>query len=207
MRRTPWATYVWPGLPQLWSHGAWSGLFFAIGFAALVNLGLATSLLWSELFTPAMRILVWLAVGGFWVISAVFSYRWHRQYPVGLVTAWSEGQFRQAVAHYLKGDWFEAEHVLVGLLQRDPRDVDATLMLATLLRHTRRLGEAGACLSRLERLDGAEKWELEIRRERELLQAASMSRLDQDGAGNSEPAVEGTEKQKHSQGQKPAQAA
>jgi hypothetical protein len=45
-------------------------------------------------------------------------------------------------------------------------------MLATLLRHTKRYREAGASLDRLERFEGSEKWELEIRRERDLLDAA-----------------------------------
>ena len=44
-------------------------------------------------------------------------------------------------------------------------DVDAHLLLASLLRHTKRLNEAREQLQRLERLDGAEKWQMEIGRE------------------------------------------
>jgi hypothetical protein len=119
-----------------------------------------------------MRNLVWLAIGTFWVTSAVFSYRWHRLYPAGEFTPTTEDRFREALDHYLRGNWFEAEHVLVSLLRRNPRDMDAGLMLATMLRHTRRFPESRACLDRLERFDGSEKWELEIRRERELLESA-----------------------------------
>ena len=61
------------------------------------------------------------------------------------------------------------------LLRREQRDVDARLMLATLMRHTARADEAMKQLDLLASLDGAEKWELEIRRERELLAAASDS--------------------------------
>ena len=172
MHTTPWATYLWPGLPHIWSCGAWSGLFFACGFAVLLNLGLAASLVWSELFNPGMRNLIWLAIGAFWVGSAVFSYRWFRQHPVGQRTGPREDDFREALNHYLKGNWFEAEHVLTGLLRRNPRDLDAGLMLATLLRHTKRYREARVSLDRLERYEGSEKWELEIRRERDLLEAA-----------------------------------
>jgi len=70
---------------------------------------------------------------------------------------------------YLQADWFESERALRRLLEENPRDLDAGLMLATLLRRTGRPGEAERELDRIERFDGSEKWELEIRRERELL--------------------------------------
>ena len=72
----------------------------------------------------------------------------------------------------MKGDYYRAEHVLEGLLRRNLRDVDARLMLATLLRHTGRLDEAAGELDALARLEGAGKWELEMRREREFLTEA-----------------------------------
>ena len=72
----------------------------------------------------------------------------------------------------MKGDYYQAEHVLEGLLRRNLRDVDARLMLATLLRHTGRLDEAAGQLDTLARFEGAGKWELEMRRERELLAEA-----------------------------------
>ena len=42
-------------------------------------------------------------------------------------------------------------------------------MMASLLRHTGQLAEASDRLRRLETMDGAEKWENEIARERHLL--------------------------------------
>jgi single-stranded DNA-specific DHH superfamily exonuclease len=72
----------------------------------------------------------------------------------------------------LKGNWFEAECVLVGLLRCDPRDVDAGLMLATLFRHTGRLDEAARQLDSVERFDEAAKWIVEIDRERQWLAQA-----------------------------------
>lgn len=190
MRRMPWATNVWPGLPQLWSCGEWSGLLYALGFAALVNVALLGTLVWSELFASGVRNLLWLAVGAFWVISAVFSYRWHRQPPAERHTGRVEDEFGEALDHYLKGNWYEAEHVLLAVLRRNPRDLDAGLMLATLLRHTRRPEEATAWLDRLERFDGSEKWALEICRERELLAAAAKteSQEAEELSGASEPA-------------------
>jgi len=172
MGRMPWATYLWPGLPQIWRDGSWSGLAMAVGFAALVNLALMASLLWIELFSPGVRNSVWIAVAVIWCGSAVASYRWDSRYPTRRDTAPEEDAFSEAIHHYLKGDWFESEHVLRRLLGEDPRDLDAGLMLATLLRRTGRASEAERQLDRLERLDGSEKWELEISRERELLDEA-----------------------------------
>ena len=181
MDRTPWATYLWPGVPQWWRRGAWSALAFSIGFAAMVNLALAATLLWSELFTPGVRNLAWTAVVAIWLGAAILSYRWDRRHPARQDGGPAEDAFREALDHYLKGNWFEAEHVLGRLLRRDPRDLDAGMMLATLLRHTSRLDEAEGQLDRLERFDGCQKWELEIRRERELLGEARSQR-DADAA-------------------------
>ena len=86
--------------------------------------------------------------------------------------------FGKAAEQYLKGNWFETECILAGLLRRDPRDVDAGLMLATLYRHTRRLDEAAERLDQLERLDEGVKWALEINRERRWLAEARQAPSD-----------------------------
>ena len=172
MDRMPWAMYLWPGLPQLWRQGNWSALARAVGFAALVNLALAASLLWSELFTPGVRSGAWLAVAVVWGGSVWLSYRWDRRHPAGPIAVSAEDGFGEALDHYLKGNWFEAERVLGSLLRRNPRDLDAGLMLGTLFRHTGRIEEVQRELERLERFEGSQKWEWEIGRERELLQEA-----------------------------------
>ena len=77
--------------------------------------------------------------------------------------------FTPARDHYLHGNWYEAEETLVQLLRRDPNDVDARLMLATLMRHTERFDDARGQLKQLQRLEAAGKWQLEIRREWEYL--------------------------------------
>ena len=57
-------------------------------------------------------------------------------------------------------------------MRKNRRDVEARLMLATLLRHTRRPEEAARQLEVLVRLDEARKWELEIQHEWNMLAAA-----------------------------------
>ena len=179
----PWWTYLWPGLPQLWRQAGPGALATAVGFAALANLALAGSLLWSELLAPGVRIGTWVAVAVVWACAAMIS-SWQERRPAVERPDGPAGEdFALALDHYLKGNWFEAEHVLGGLLRRDPRDVDAGLMLATLFRHTGRHEEASRQLERIERWEASAKWELEIGRERELLAEARA----QDGQASGEP--------------------
>jgi hypothetical protein len=142
----------------------------AVGFASLLNLAISASWVWSELASPGVRTLVWVVVGLVWVVSVVAAFRWDRRQATWQETDAVRDAFAAAQDHYLKGNWFEAERILSGLLAENPRDVDAGLMRATLFRHTGRFGEAAGELERVERFESSRKWELEIRRERELLQ-------------------------------------
>jgi len=181
MGRRPWPTYLWPGLPQICTSGNWAGLAMAVGFALLVNLALTSTLWWSELFAAGVRSSVWVAVVVVWGTSVLVCYRSDRHSAPHPPEA---NAFAEAVDQYLRGDWFQSERVLLGLLGENPRDVDAGLMLATLLRRTGRVDEARGQLDRIERWEGSEKWELEIRRERELLEQDSREKAgDESDAG------------------------
>jgi hypothetical protein len=185
MRRLRWVTLVWPGLPQLWFAGSWTGLAMAAGFAALLNLAFVCSRLWTELFSPETRTLIWLAAGVIWIASAAVSVRWVAGLKVSGPSADDEDLFNSARSEYLKGNWFEAELALNRLLTGNLLDVEARLMLATLLRHTGRHQEAGEQLARLGRMDGAERWTLEIARQRTRL--AAQVREAAESAENAEP--------------------
>jgi tetratricopeptide (TPR) repeat protein len=165
----PWTTCLWPGLPQLWIYGSWTGLALALGTAAGFDLLVLASFGWSELIAPGLRSGVWVAFGVFWVAAAGWSMRQGRRRLAAEELNPRENGFTEALDHYLKGDYYQAEHVLEELLRRNLRDVDARLMLATLLRHTGRLDEATRELDTLVRLEGAGKWQWEIERERVLL--------------------------------------
>ena len=169
MRWTPWAAYLWPGLPQVWSTGRWPGLVLAVGFALLLNLGLASSLVWCELLTPGVRGAVWLLVLTMWGGAWLFSSRASGCAASPGQIAQAHDRFPEAIHHYLKGNWFEAERLLNELLRSCPHDVDAGLTLATLLRHTGRREEAAEQLDRMERLEGSAKWQWEIAGERQRL--------------------------------------
>jgi hypothetical protein len=164
MRRLRWFTLVWPGLPQLWFAGSWVGLALAAGFATVLNLGIVTSRLWTELLSPESQTLIWLAIGGIWIASAALSVRWVAGLRTSGPQAVDEDLFNAAQNEYLKGNWYEAEVALNRLLDRNILDVAARLMLASLLRRTGRRDEAATQLARLSRTDGAERWHLEIGR-------------------------------------------
>ncbi len=165
MRRWRWLTLLWPGLPQVWFAGAWSGLAIAAGFAAIFNLTLATTLVWTELFGAEIRWGIGATIGLVWLISAALSWRWVATLRLNSPPqAADEDLLIQARDEYLKGNWFEAEEALGRLLDRNLLDVEARLMLAALLGRVGRREEAKTQLDRLSRTDGAEKWELEISR-------------------------------------------
>lgn len=169
MSRTPWVIYLWPGLPLVWKRGEWYALALALGFAVLLNFVLVTSVIWTEVLPVSVRNGVWLVVFALWFGTSLAAWRHGvRGLPIA-EAADREKSFSDAVEHYLRGNWFEAECVLAGLLRRDLRDVDARMMLATLYRHTGRIDEAVEELDRLERIDEAAKWALEIARERRWL--------------------------------------
>ena len=166
-----WITILWPGLPQLWLRGEWSALGLAIGFSALVNIAVVATWGWTELLEP---MLLWTAWGGvvlFWLVS-LFGGVGQMSQLCGVSSMDAGGDlFRAAQGEYLKGNWFEAELALNRLLERNPSDVDAQLMLATLLRRIGQPDEARERLERLATIEGAEKWQLEITRQSRLLDA------------------------------------
>jgi hypothetical protein len=169
MYRGRWITVAWPGLAQLWFAGAWWGLALGVGFAWLANLALVSTFVWTELIDPWSRAGVWLVLVLVWVASAMLSVRQLRGFDPHAASNAAEDLFRRAGREYLSGNWIAAEQLLTQLVRSNPRDVDAQLMLASLLRRTGQLTEASQRLRRLEATDGAEKWTAEIKRERQLL--------------------------------------
>jgi hypothetical protein len=141
-------------------------LGLALAAAGLLDMILVVTFGWSELFSPGVRNALWVALGMVWLGGLVF-------FP-GAAASPSRGKdsFPEAIDHYLQGNWFQAERVLSARLRQDAGDLDARLMLATLLRRTGRWEEAQREVDVLERCEGAWKWGPEIHRERQLLTEA-----------------------------------
>jgi tetratricopeptide (TPR) repeat protein len=178
MRGGLWTSCLWPGLPQLW-RGQWSGLALAVGFSVLLNAVLLTSFVWTELVSPPIAWLAWTTVTIFWFVSTWFALK-NGQAHRELARDSREDLFPAVLGEYLQGNWFAAEALCQRLIQANGHDVDAQLMLATVLRRSGRKPEAKERLEKLLTVSGAEKWRMEIAAEWEQLSAS--------------PAAEGAEK-------------
>jgi hypothetical protein len=162
--------------------GEIAGLLTAVTFTALLNLMLVASFIWPEFLPVSWLVIGWLLVACSWCFSAWRSFRWLSETYDRQGGRCSEDLFIQAQSEYLSGHWCEAESLLQRV-NRDGRDVEAHLMLASLYRHTKRFAEARGRLRLLERLDGAEKWRSELEREQRLLDRLEAVRAVGVGAG------------------------
>lgn len=162
--------HCWPGLAELWTGGSLRGLTIAVVFGILLQLAVATSLLWPGWLSPLSRTVVWFCVVGFWLLLAAD----------GLVRACGIGTargndidlehlFQTAQREYLRGEWQEAERLLIQILAAETSDVDARLLLAMVYRHIDKLGPARRQLRQLAAMEGAVKWQFEVLGERQLL--------------------------------------
>jgi len=176
MRWGPLLLCGWPGLTGLWYRGQMSSLVVAIGFSILLNLALVSSFLWPWSLGETFPAVAWPMIFIVWATSAWIAY--HRltdvmSVPTSEKVAVPERPdtlFIQAQREYLGGHWEEAESLLWMRIEKAPRDVEARLLLITLLRHTRRLDQARIQLNDLTRYDEALEWEFEVDRERKLIE-------------------------------------
>jgi tetratricopeptide (TPR) repeat protein len=159
----------WPGAVRLWDGGWPHGLLLAAVFSILLNATLIVSWLWPALVPEHIKLVFWGITAVFWTVGWIDSRR------IRLLIDLTRRQdpqldlFLSARGEYLKRNWTAAEQILTRLLAANPDDVEARLMLATLLRHGRRWDEAKEQLRRLQRWNRAASWNLEIRREWEQL--------------------------------------
>ena len=165
----PWATFFWPGFPQIWMRGNWMALAVAVGAGCILNGALLGTLVWRELLPGEVRNAFWLVTGLIWVSAALYSACFDHDLPPYSRFDSAEDPFPGAVVEYLKGNWYEAERMLVALLRQDVRDAQARLLLAALLRRVGRLEEAERQLDALARFETSDHWQLEIQRERQLI--------------------------------------
>jgi len=167
MRFVVWIACLWPGLIQAWRLGSLRGLGLAAVFATALNLALVSSLVWprwpiASFPAGTTAAIAWASVLGLWIVGL----RWTGQ-------GWSklcppkpksdpqlEDWFREAQHEYLKGHWIAAETLLTRLLARQPADVEARLLLASVQRRRGARSQARQTLTELQPV--AARWQGEI---------------------------------------------
>ena len=182
--------YLWPGLPQMWVAARWWGLSVAVGFGLAAETWLLSVFVWDEMLGPLATRGLAVAVFAGWVIGVVTNRRWISRCRQEADADAGEDLFPGALAEYLQGNWFAAEQKCRDLIARNEEDLEARLLLATLLRHVGRTDEAGSELNTLAKIEGAGKWALEIAYERRLLIEAKDEVIEEAAeTENSQPAL------------------
>jgi hypothetical protein len=175
MRGASWITGLWPGLRRLWHHGDVSSLAVAFAFAALLNLALWASFVRFDTVSSAWRLWAWVSLAVFWVFGL-----WQGVRECSTPGDAARGQnqqdlFIRAQSQYLRGHWVEAQMLLEQLIRRDPGDVEAHLLLASVYRRARRIDLSCRQLRQVQDCAGAAKWRFEIGRELAAIEKPSAS--------------------------------
>ena len=118
MRRMPWPAYLWPGLPQLARDGNWAALAVGRGGGGPAERGAAGHLRLTEIVAPGPRIICWTFLGLAWS-GAIGFWTWNDRQRAATLATTDGKTFEEAVAEYLKGNWFEAERKLNFLLRSE----------------------------------------------------------------------------------------
>lgn len=167
-----YTTCLWPGLAELWWRGRLSALPAAIAFTFALNLLLVARYLYPDWMAGGLvsmaswiGILAWV----FYVIRAT------RELPSLIAPRSVSDQpdrFPEAQTAYLRGQWEEAERLLIDVLAIEPRDPPALLLLTGVYRHTGRLNAAEVLLKEITTIEIADTWFVEVEAESRRLQLA-----------------------------------
>ncbi|MES1213550.1 MAG: hypothetical protein ABUL64_03105 [Singulisphaera sp.] len=195
MRGLRWAIYLWPGLADLWWHGAWSGLALASSHAVLTGLVIAATLVWGELLGPDLGRSIWGAYAIGWLALLVVSMRTSPRAKEAQLAGASD-LFPGALAEYLRGNWLEAELLARRQIASFPSDIETTVLLAATLRHVNRFDEAYETLDAAALWERAETWKLEIDSQYRRL-TEKQSRLSLESLPPRRPAEEPAEQTEH----------
>lgn len=170
--------YYWPGLAIAWHRGAARGLFISVVYAWWICLLLLATFVWPEWFSVALVRGMWLLAFVVWLGTTIYSRFTMRSYRVSCDDS---GEFEKAQEEYLRGNWFEAEALLLRILERQPEDVPAALLLIGILRHTQRWQPALRRIEQVKLLDSAAVWTFEVEQEKRLVLRAIQNAGSADG--------------------------
>lgn len=143
-------------------------MLLAVGFGLLVDLLVLGGLVWDQWLGPAELLLLAVLAGGIALIAGLLNLR-QAVRAQQLSADPQQDLFPLATGEYLRGNWFETQQLCQRMLELNPRDLEARLLLATTCRRARRPAEAQTAFSELSRLAGTEKWKHEVDLELALL--------------------------------------
>ncbi len=158
-----------PGLAPAWLRGSLSGVLELLAFCLLLNALLIASFAWPQ-WGPAWLVRSgWFLCGSFWVISACHAYFKLPKWLAGPLRLSKTDLLILAQTEYLRGNWFESESLLSKHLSENPDDITAALLLAGVLRRTKRWKQSELCLEQIRLRESSARWSEEIQRELEIL--------------------------------------
>lgn len=159
-----------PGLAPAWLVGNPFSLLELLAFTLTLNSLLIATWIWPQ-WGPAWLVgCGWLFCGLFWMVSAIHAL-WRLPKWLGTTPKVPQRDFFvEAQREYLQGNWFDAEALLTRRLSDSPDDIEAALLLAGILRRTKRWNQCSTCLLQIRLREAAGPWLLEIEREQQLLQ-------------------------------------
>lgn len=158
---------LWPGFRGIARYGLWSQLAVALLFAGLLNAFLVANFYWTAVLTVSQRNILLAGLFGSWIVLLAIAKVGLRAYEIRHAVDEQDKTYREAIVHYLRGNWFEAESLILPRLKKNPRDIEMLLLQATLYRHTKRHEEALLILENLQQFDGSNRWFIEIETERQ----------------------------------------
>lgn len=168
----------WPGFQGIARYGLWSQLGLAILFAAILDAFLLANFYWTGVLTVSQRNIILSLLFVIWItLLSLAKYR-RKIFEETFAIDEKDENYRLALQHYLRGNWFETESLILPHLKKKPRDMEMLLLLATLYRHTNRLDEALTVLDRIAQVDGANYWCLEMEFERRYIAKGKAEQME-----------------------------
>lgn len=160
---------LWPGLPGLLRYARWPFFWIALLFFFLLDSWLVLNFYWTHYLSSGGRWGTLLFLFFAWIVLGSIAAGMEKRIERTLGADADSSKFLEALKLYLRAGWFESECLLNELLQKNPRDLEARLLLATLYRHTRRFPDALDTLKTLQRCEESGIWIVEIEAEKRLI--------------------------------------
>lgn len=161
MRRR-WMVYAWPGLAQIDRRAEVSGLLLAMLFTVGLNFLLAATFVWHELVANQVLAAFWSLLGVFWLVGVVMNVRRDTYFRSLVGSDRAQDLFSAANKEYLQGRFQQSREILRRLIDLNPRDAEARLLLATIATREGRVDDCDRELRQLQRLSSAAMWTAEI---------------------------------------------